>query len=91
MGIRVIAITMIPIPPNHWSKALHNKIPFGIISKFEIMVEPVVVIPDMLSKKAFVKEKSILEKTNGRDPKIATLNHDNAVNKKACCKLSFLP
>ena len=42
--------------------ALHSKIPFGIISKFEIIVDPVVVIPDMLSKKAFVKENSTLEK-----------------------------
>ena len=53
------------------------------------MVEPVVVIPDMLSKKALVKEKSILEKTNGNEPKIAMLNHDKAVNKKAFCKFNF--
>ena len=64
--------------------------PFGINSKFEIIVEPVVVIPDILSKKAFVNENSILENTNGRDPKIAILNQDNAVNKKACCKFNFL-
>ena len=38
-----------------------------------MMVEPVVVIPDILSKKALVKEKSMLEKTKGRDPKIAIL------------------
>jgi hypothetical protein len=44
----------------------------------------------MLSKKALVKENSILEKIKGRDPKIAMLNHDNAVNKKACCKFNFL-
>ena len=30
------------------------------------------------------------EKINGSDPNIATLIQDNAVNKKACCKLSFL-
>ena len=70
--------------------ALHSKIPFGIISKFEIIVDPVVVIPDMLSKKAFVKENSTLEKKNGSEPKIATLNHDNAVSKKACCKFNLL-
>ena len=34
-------------------------------------------------------EKPVLEKTNGRDPKIAILNQDKAVNKKACCKFSF--
>jgi hypothetical protein len=64
--------------------------PFGIFSKFEIMVEPVVVIPDILSKKAFVKEKLTFEKTKGREPKIAILNQDRAVSKKACCKFNFL-
>ena len=58
-----------------------NNIPFGVSSRLEIIVEPVVVIPDILSKKALVKEKSKLEKTKGRDPKIAMLNHDNAVSK----------
>ena len=55
-----------------------------------MIVEPVVVIPDILSKKAFVKENSILEKIKGREPKSAILNHDKEVNKKACCKLNFL-
>jgi len=86
----VIAITIIPIPPNHWSNALHNKIPLGIFSKFGIIVDPVVVIPDILSKKALVKENSSLEKTNGREPNTAMLNQDNAVNKKACCRFNFL-
>jgi hypothetical protein len=61
-----------------------------MFSKFEIIVEPVVVIPDILSKKAFVKENSRLENIKGREPKIAILSHDNAVNKKACCKFNFL-
>ena len=90
IGINVVAITIIPIPPSHWSNALHNKIPFGILSKFEIIVEPVVVIPDILSKKAFVNENSRLEKIKGSELKIAILNHDNEVNKKACCKFNFL-
>ena len=54
------------------------------------MVEPVVVIPDILSKKAFVNENSRLENIKGSEPKIAILNHDNAVNKNACCKFNFL-
>ncbi len=57
IGIKVIAITIIPIPPNHWSIALHNRIPFGVFSKSEIIVDPVVVIPDILSKKASVIER----------------------------------
>ena len=54
-----------------------------------MIVDPVVVIPDILSKKAFVIEKLTLEKIKGRDPKIAILNHDKEVNKKACCRFSF--
>jgi hypothetical protein len=44
----------------------------------------------MLSKKASVIDISIEEKMKGKDPKTATLNQDKAVNKKACCKLTFL-
>ena len=64
--------------------------PFGVFSKFEIIVDPVVVIPDILSKKASVIESSIVENINGKDPKIAILNQDKAVNKNACCKFNFL-
>ena len=90
IGIKVIAIIIIPIPPNHCRIALHSKIPFGISLRFEIMVDPVVVIPDILSKKALVKEKSRSEKMKGNEPNIAILNQDNAVNKNACCKFNFL-
>jgi hypothetical protein len=44
----------------------------------------------MLSKKASVIDSSIVENMNGRDPKIAILNHERAVNKKACCKFNLL-
>jgi hypothetical protein len=89
-GIRVIAITIIPIPPSHWSIALQRRIALGVEFKLVIIVEPVVVIPDMLSKNESVILKFKSEKINGSDPNIATLIQDNAVNKKACCKLSFL-
>ena len=46
-------------------------------------------MPDMLSKNALVRENSKFENIKGSEPKIAILNQDNAVNKKACCKLSF--
>ena len=35
-------------------------------------------------------EKFKSEKINGSDPNIAILNHDNAVKRKACCKVNFL-
>jgi hypothetical protein len=89
-GIRVIAITIIPIPPSHWSIALQRRIALGVEFKSVIIVEPVVVIPDMLSKNESVILKFKSEKINGSDPNIATLIQDKAVNKKACCKLSFL-
>jgi len=90
IGIKVIAIIIIPIPPNHWSSALHSKIDLGDTSKFLIMVEPVVVIPDMLSKNESVTLNSRLEKIKGKDPNRAMLNQDRPVSKKACCKVNFL-
>tara|TARA_B100001741_G_C16029492_1_gene359217 strand:- start:24 stop:329 length:306 start_codon:yes stop_codon:yes gene_type:complete len=44
----------------------------------------------MLSKNESVALKFNSEKINGSEPKIATLNQDKAVNKKACCKFNFL-
>ena len=85
-----MAITIIPIQPNHCNIALHNKIPFGVNSRFEIIVDPVVVIPDILSKNASVTDSYIVENINGRDPKIAILIQESAVSRNACCKFNFL-
>ena len=49
-----------------------------------IIVAPVVVIPDILSKKASVKDRFKSENINGIDPNIATPIHDNAVRRNAC-------
>ena len=54
------------------------------------MVEPVVVMPDILSKKESVMDISRLEKKNGKHPKIAMLNHERVVRRKACCRFNFL-
>jgi hypothetical protein len=70
--------------------ARHKRIDLGASCKFKIIVEPVVVIPDMLSKKESVIDNSRLEKINGREPNIAIVNQESAVNKKACCKFNFL-
>jgi len=53
-------------------------------------VDPVVVIPDMLSKKESTKDKLRSDKNNGKLPNKAMLTQDKVVSKKACCKLSFL-
>ena len=70
--------------------ALQNNIPFGALFKSSIIVEPVVVIPDMLSKKASVSVNSKFENIKGKQPKHAILIQAKDVNKKACCKLIFL-
>ena len=55
-----------------------------------MIVDPVVVIPDILSKKESTNDKLRLDNKNGIHPKIAILNHDKVVRRKACCKFSFL-
>jgi len=89
-GSMVIAITIIPIPPSHCKIALHIKMLLGELSRSVIMVDPVVVIPDMLSKKESTIDRLRSDNKKGIHPKIAILNHDKVVSKKACCKFSFL-
>ena len=55
-----------------------------------MIVDPVVVIPDILSKKALVKEKFKSENIKGIEPNTAILSQDNAVSRKACCKVNCL-
>ena len=70
------------MPPSHWRIALQTRIAFGAEFKSMMIVEPVVVMPDMLSKKESVMLKFRSEKINGSDPNIATLIQDKEVNKK---------
>tara|TARA_B100000378_G_scaffold206268_1_gene169538 strand:- start:218 stop:613 length:396 start_codon:yes stop_codon:yes gene_type:complete len=55
-----------------------------------MIVDPVVVIPDMLSKNESMNDKLRSENINGKHPKIAMLSHDKTVKRKACCKFNFL-
>jgi len=55
-----------------------------------MIVDPVVVIPDMLSKKESTNDMFKSDCKNGKHPKIAILNQDRVVKRKACCKFSFL-
>ena len=75
IGINVIAITIIPIPPSHCRIALQTKIDFGTVSRFTIIVEPVVVIPDILSKKASVIVKLSSEKIKATQLVLASLGN----------------
>ena len=83
-GRTVVAITIMPTPPSHCIIALHIKILFGVSSKFDITVDPVVVIPDILSKKASLKFRPKFERKKGILPKKATLIQAIVENKKAC-------
>jgi len=60
----------------------------GVESKSGITVEPVVVIPDILSKKASLSVNLIDDNINGKLPKRAIKTQAKAENKKVCCKLS---
>ena len=51
-GSTATASTMIPIPPNHWLKSLQNSIPRGNDSGSGKIEAPVVVKPEIDSKKA---------------------------------------
>ena len=51
----------IPSPPIHWVRERQNSSPRGRASTSLMMVAPVVVKPDIVSKKASVKEKLSIE------------------------------
>jgi thymidine phosphorylase len=62
----------------------------GELSKLTIIVEPVVVIPDILSKKASTNDKLRLDNKNGQTAKMAIPSQDKVVRRKACCRFQFL-
>ena len=53
---------------------------FGDESKSKITVDPVVVIPDILSKNASLKDNFKLENINGKLPNVAILTPANTEN-----------
>ena len=67
----------------------NSKILLGLLSKSDIIVAPVVVIPDMLSKKASLNENVWFDNTKGRLPNIATVTQASVENKKVCLKFNF--
>ena len=54
IGRTAMAITMMPMPPSHCRMPRHRRIPGGAVSSPVITVAPVVVTPDIASKKASV-------------------------------------
>ena len=78
-----MAITMIPMPPNHCNIALHNKIDFDVLSKSSKTVAPVVVKPDIDSKKESVKDNPGVPEKKGIEPMIVSINHEIKVRRNA--------
>lgn len=64
--------------------ARHNNIPIGAASRPLSTVDPVVVSPDMDSKKASMKEMGRLEKANGRAPNVASAIQLTEVRTNVC-------
>ena len=61
-GRIVIAITIIPIPPSHCNKDLQTNVPFDAFSTSGKIVDPVVVIPETLSKRRILRNYSRLQR-----------------------------
>ncbi len=90
-GKIAIAITMMPIPPSHCNIARQISIPGGAWSSPVITVDPVVVKPDIASKKASVKLNSSSENRNGKAAKTVNTNQLRVVIIKACRTLRRPP
>ncbi|OPY21884.1 MAG: hypothetical protein A4E24_00321 [Methanomethylovorans sp. PtaU1.Bin093] len=76
---------MIPIPPIHWIKLRQKRILREWLSMSSRILAPVVVKPDMVSKKAL--RGDIPSTMNGMAPKIIAVNQLRATIAKA--SLSF--
>ena len=87
-GRNTIATTMIPIPPSHCRMPRHSSRPRGISSSPLNTVDPVVVIPDIASKKASTSRASVSPSMKGSAPKIGSTSQTSEVSRKVCCRLS---
>ena len=83
MGRTAIAVTTIPTPPIHCSRARHIKTPRGISSRPVMMVDPVVVMPEVASNRASVRDKFTGSKRKGSALKTESVNHAKTVKTKA--------
>ena len=82
-------IAMIPIPPSHCKIARHSKMPGGRWSRPVSTVDPVVVMPDMLSNTASVR--LMPRPRNGIAATAATVTHPNTVTRKAWRRFRVIP
>ena len=69
MGSTAMANTSTPMPPTQWEKLRQYSVPWLRASTSVRMVEPVVVKPETVSKKASIKDGISPEITKGSAPK----------------------
>ena len=75
--------TITPRPPTHCRIERHKRRPGGRWSRPEITVEPVVVMPDMDSKKASARLICSDDSTKGTAPATAKVSHNRLTCRKA--------
>ncbi|CAI8330819.1 MAG: Uncharacterised protein [Hyphomonas sp. TMED17] len=80
-GKMAIAVTIMPMPPNHCNIARHSSRPRDWLSRFVKTVAPVVVSPEMLSNIASVIDMPIPR--NGSAAKAGNATQTKTVSKKA--------
>ena len=88
IGRTATAITIMPIPPSHCRIARQSNMPRGAWSKSDITVEPVVVKPDIASKKASVMLDCGDENQSGKLAKNVTASQLAVVRMKVSLRLS---
>ena len=90
IGKMVIAITMIPVPPSHWRRERHKRMPLETLSKWLKTVDPVVVRAETDSNQELRKPKDKDDQKKGSPAKKEVAIQLPAVNKKASLTPSFL-
>ena len=88
MGRMARERTMMPMPPSQWLRLRQNSRPRGRSSTRTRMEAPVVVNPDMLSKKASVKEGIWPEMKNGRAPRAEMISQPSVTTAKLSRSMS---
>ena len=88
IGRTATAITMIPIPPSHCRIARQSNMPRGALSRSDMTVEPVVVKPDIASKKASVMLSCGDENQSGKLANRVMVSQLTVVKMKVSLRLS---
>ena len=82
MGMTASVNSMIPIPPMKWVTERHRRMPCDWFSTDSIVDAPVVVSPDIVSKKASGTGSPHGSKMNGSMPKNENTTHVRLVSRK---------